>query len=720
MANHRLAPIGRVLGFCALVAALRSSAEQARDVAPIDRRALVARHNVVHRAATAENFLQVGNGEFAFAFDATGLQTLDREFAPAIPLHTMANWGWHRFPNVDGRRYEETLSEFVVGRRTPTYADRQNTPAGEHFRANPHRFNLGRIGLWWRGQDAGGAVESADFTEFEQTLDLWRGVATSRYRFRGEPVVVTTVAHPRRDAIAVRIESPLVTRGELGVAVRFSYPRGEWGPAVDDFEQSERHRTTMRRDPAGPVAFARQVDDMQYLATCDPGPDAVVESWNEHARRINWLGADAGELVVEFRADDSHRDASPAEHAPAAATTSFADVRAAAAAHWESFWSNGGAIDLGAVADPRARELERRIVLSQYLAAIHNGSLPPQETGFVCNSWFGKQHLEMHWWHAAHLALWGREEALERSLAWYREILPQARAIAARQGYAGVRWPKMTGPDGVSSPSGVGEFLVWQQPHVIALAELVHRARPGDQTLSQYGDLVEATAEFMADFAEPDAAGTLHLGPPLIPAQECYAPRTTRDPTYELAYWRYALETAQAWRERAGRARNANWDRMLANLAAAPVRDGRYAAVAAEPFTKPDDHPSMLAALGVLPRTAGIDPATMRRTAAWVEENWQWESTWGWDYPMLAMTWARCGDPVRAVDALLHPSPKNRYLPNGHNYQEPRLPVYLPGNGGVLVATALMAAGWDDGPEQSAPGFPPEWPVRVEGLLRSP
>jgi hypothetical protein len=67
-------------------------------------------------------------------------------------------------------------------------------------------------------------------------------------------------------------------------------------------------------------------------------------------------------------------------------------------------------------------------------------------------------------------------------------------------------------------------------------------------------------------------------------------------------------------------------------------------------------------------------------------------------------------------------SPKNRYLANGHNYQSARLPVYLPGNGGLLAAVALMAAGWDGGPDRSAPGFPDngKWKVRWEGLRRMP
>ena len=87
------------------------------------------------------------------------------------------------------------------------------------------------------------------------------------------------------------------------------------------------------------------------------------------------------------------------------------------AQHWRHYWTTGGVIDLSGNTDPRAAELERRIVLSQYVMAVHDaGAYPPQETGLGVNSWFGKFHMEMYWWHAAHWALWGHPEILERSL----------------------------------------------------------------------------------------------------------------------------------------------------------------------------------------------------------------------------------------------------------------------------------------------------------------
>ena len=73
------------------------------------------------------------------------------------------------------------------------------------------------------------------------------------------------------------------------------------------------------------------------------------------------------------------------------------------------------------------------------------------------------------------------------------------------------------------------------------------------------------------------------------------------------------------------------------------------------------------------------------------------------------------------IDALFLQSKKNTYAANGHNYQRPNLALYLPGNGGLLCAIAMMAAGWDNAPAIPAPGFPREgWDVRFEGFVPMP
>jgi hypothetical protein len=336
--------------------------------------------------------------------------------------------------------------------------------------------------------------------------------------------------------------------------------------------------------------------------------------------------------------------------------------------------------------------------------------MPPQETGLTCNSWYGKFHVEMHWWHCAHFALWGRMPLLERSVVWYNTILPSAREKARQQGYRGARWPKMTDPSGRSSPSPVGELLIWQQPHPIALAELCYRAHPSHETLTRYRDVVFESAHFMASFAV-DINDRYVLGPPVIPAQENHPARTTRNPAFELSYWLQELAVAQSWRERMGLSREPLWDEVRTKLSKLPLLDGVYLAAETCPETfteKNHDHPSMLCACGLL-KGEDVDPGAMRRTLNKVLEIWDWPSTWGWDYPMIAMTAARLGEPEIAVNALFMNSPKNEWLPNGHVYQRPNLPVYLPANGALLSAVALMA---------SLPkGFPRgNWQVRAEGL----
>lgn len=316
---------------------------------------------------------------------------------------------------------------------------------------------------------------------------------------------------------------------------------------------------------------------------------------------------------------------------------------------------------------------------------------------------------------------------LERSLNYYDAILPEARATANRQGYEGARWPKMTSPTGAESPSTVGPFLVWQQPHPIYYAELAYRQQSNRDTLDRYRDVVFATAEFMASYPEwEEEHERFILGPVLQCAQERFPKTRTINPTFELTYWRWGLETAQQWRERLGMQREPKWDHVLEKLSQPPIVDDKYAFTESTPdsYTNPrwnDDHPTVLAALGVLPGP-GIDRATMGQTFDWVWEHWNWPNTWGWDYPMVAMTAARLGKPERAVDALLLDTPKNHYRLNGHNHQRPGLTIYLPGNGGLLAAVAMMCAGWDGAPETHAPGFPDDgsWDVRWEGLKPMP
>lgn len=687
---------------------------------PIDRRALTDRHRVTVTGLQPQSPLSVGNGELCFTTDLTGLQTFP-DLYPVGPrddsidgtlLGTQSQWGWHTIPNEDDFRLEDSLVDYASPHGPLPYVDmggsisggtEKGTPDGELWlRANPHRLDLGRIGFV---RADGRALQIDELSDVDQHLDLWRGEINSAFTVDGRRIRVSTLCHPDRDVIAVRVEG---AQDGVGIKINFPYGNEAWHNAAD-WTRPDDHTTAVEPIADGWL-FRRTLDatryDIQVLA-----PGTSLEQVDSHGFLLN-SPSSGWELVMGFSADPD-----------GARLPSFASARRRTYEFWERFWSTGGAVQLAESSDPRAIEIERRTVLSQYLTAINSaGSMPPQETGLVCNSWRGRFHLEMHWWHAAHFAQWGRPDLLLRSLRWYASALPAARETARRQGFPGVRWPKQVGPDARESPSSIGPFLVWQQPHPIYLAELVYRARPDRAVLEELADVVFATADFMAGFAHRTERG-FELGPPLIPAQESYGGMRARvqNPAFELVYWHWSLKIAQQWRERLGLAPRPQWGEVSRGMIKPLVRDGVYPAIGVDPYTIRTDHPSMLCALGVLPATDRIDPMIMSATLDDVLADWDWASTWGWDYPVIAMCAARLGQPERAVQALLMGEDKNVALPNGHNRQTASLPLYLPGNGGLLSAVALMAGGWD-GISVPAPGFPADgnWRVQAEGLIPAP
>ena len=737
----------------------------------IDRYALVTRNNPVVTSPDTLSSLTVGNGRFAFTADFTGLQSFPEYYAGGIPLGTMSQWGWHSFPDTESYRHEETLREYDFGHgHTELYSvqikdDERGKAACDYFRANPHRLHLGTIGLDFAAgeskttgeelPDGADSPADASFSDIRSTLDLWSGTIDSRFVRRDTAYHIRTACHPERDIIAANI----VSKAHTPLLFSFPYPTGRHTDDACEWHADGRHRSAILAQTDTTAMIVHSIDSTTYY---------LAVRWDGHARVIKRAehrfalvyDEDSLSITCEFLSGDSEIGVP---------TPTAGDVFLASQTFWRAFWQDGAAVDFSACTDPRAGELERRVVLSQYLLAVQcAGDMPPQETGLTYNSWFGKFHLEMIWWHQAHFALWGRPQMLERSLAWYASALPAARRIAERQGFDGARWMKMTDPSAVEAPSSVGSFLIWQQPHLIYLSELLRRANEktgtnGENPYSPAGiqhaspqqdascdfqhpvfDLIDATARFMASFATRDSIGRRYVLRGIIPAQETLKAAETINPPLELSYWYYGLKTAQEWRERTGLAREPLWDDILDGLSPLSYSpDSLYLAAETAPYITNEnefsaadsqsptsnirlstisDHPAVLGALGMLPCNPLIDEAVMRKTLLWICDNWNWEKTWGWDYPMTAMCAARVGERDIAVDALLNPARTNTYLTNGHNYQDGRLRCYLPGNGGLLTAVAMMCAGWDGCADSRNPGFPDDgtWDVHWEGLLPLP
>ena len=647
-------------------------------------------------------------------------------YSKGVPLGTQSQWGWHSFANPKGYKHEETLKSFDFGRgHEELYACQFKEPgrqkeSSDWFRVNPHRLHLGIIGL-----ELGEEVKASDITEIQQTLNMWKGEITSHFMLNGNAFDVQTVCHPNQDMISACVTS----RAHVGVNLRFPYPTGGHADDACNWNANDKHSTTIVRQDAQSALLKRVLDETTYYVTLRwEGKANLAE------KSKNYFVLTPEEDMLAFSClftpnfQGTVFESDPAVYADDKALPAFTETAAASATYWTDFWKNGAAVDFSHCTDPRAKELERRVLLSQYLLAIQSaGSVPPQETGLTYNSWFGKFHLEMIWWHQAWQPLWGHANLLDRTLGWYETVEPVAREIARRQGFPGVRWMKMTDPSGTEAPSNVGSFLIWQQPHFIYLAELVYRANPSDEVIKKYNRLVQETAEFMYAFATYDEFHGRFILKGAIPAQETLRAATTINPPFELSYWHFAMQTAQKWRERAGEKRNLEWDEMIDKLSPlAYNEDHLYLASEDAVDTYKDirftsDHMAVLGAVGILPMNKLIRDDYMKNTLHWVWDNWNWGKTWGWDYPMTAMNATRLGEPEKAVGALLMDKRTNTYLQNGHNYQDGRLRCYLPGNGGLLTAVALMCAGWD-GCQVKNPGFPQDgtWDVRWEGLKPMP
>ena len=715
-----------------------STAKQTKST-PIDRQAVVSRNNPVITEVNPLSSLSVGNGHFVATVDITGLQSYPDDYKSGVPLNSMSDWGWHKFENTKNLQPSESVKAFDFGHgHKEVYAveykkaeDGRHKEATEYFRVNPHRLNLGTIGFNLKNSK-GQIIKSDQLSQIHQELKLLNGEIESSFNADDEAVHVTTGVHPQKDALYAQIKSNLLKDNRATISIRFSYPTGRHADDANDFTKPEKHQSRIIEQTAHSALIQRTLDSTTYYVLLQWEGNATIKELARHNFELA-----TKDNILAFSAEYLQ---SPASHASYASHTS---LQSQTRLFWNRWWNQGAIVDFSACTDPRAKELERRVVLSQYLTQINcANNMPPQESGLTYNTWFGRPHLEMTWWHAVDFALWNRPEVIAQMLKWYNKTAyPIARKIAERQGFKGVRWMKMTDPWGGEAPSNTGSFLIWQQPHYIYLAEEMYRANPTVETLKEYGEQVEATAEFMADFVTYDTQKKCYILKGATAMQECMTKDISFNQPFELAYWQYGLRVAQEWRERLGKPRLAKWDDIIKNISPLPEANGIYTAgsqigadkphEAFDPFDATgkkvetfadkcrNDHPAVLGACGLLPYTSLYNKEKMQHTLDWVMQNWNWATTWGWDYGMIAMTAARLGDSETALKALFIDTQKNTYLPSGHNFQTPdRLRIYLPGNGALLTAVAMMCAGWDGCTDSNNPGFPKDgtWNVRWEGL----
>ncbi|KAJ7677979.1 Six-hairpin glycosidase-like protein [Mycena polygramma] len=688
----------------------------------IDRRAVVQRYNPTRNVSSATTPMQVGNGNFAFGADITGLQTFQ-------PWAIMSTWGWKNDSLPANKTladvYDYTGISLDNHGRLVEYMFNGEEPMQQWMISNPNRANLGALGLvFWSENGAVLNVTETNLTSVSQELDLWTGILSSSFVFDGNPIQVQTTSAQTADSIAVTISSPLLKTGRLGVFVDFPWNDGSQkfaDPFVGSWQNASIHTTTLDTNAQGNIGAEISHTLVSSTFITSIGGDSFTIARDSPALHRYTLRPSSNSTTFSLSTTWG-LTAPESVLSPTAINQSSVQT-------WENYWTTSGFVDVfTGSTDPRADELQRRIILSRYLMRVNEaGDYPPQESGLVNNGWYGKFHLEMYFWHCQHWALWNNWDLLLRSSSVYDRFLETSIARAqVQQGWAtGARWGKMSDPSGRSAPGQINELLIWQQPHPLVFANYEYRAFPTTATLRKWESVVRNTADWMATFAWFNkTTGFYDLGPPMYIVAEDNIYNNTYNPAFELSYWRLGLGFAEQWMERLGEPIPENWTTVRNGLAKLPVNNGTYKVfedVENNFWTDPtytNDHPALAGLNGWLPPTEALDLETARLTTEKVWASWNISNVWGWDFPLLAMSAARIGEQEKAIEWLLHPL--FEFDDVGMPVGGVRVPTpYFPGSGGLLYAIAMMAHGWDSS-NGTAPGFPATgWNVRAEGLSKA-
>lgn len=247
---------------------------------------------------------------------------------------------------------------------------------------NPQRLNLANIGLYFGEAQ----VDESDLADKYQVLDLWTGCLLSTFTYNGIQVKVETRAASDSDTVGVSVESDLLSTGDLGLFFDFPYPdvvNKFDAPFVGVWNATSNHSTSLEQS-GNTFSILHTLDNNSYVmtATWEGNGEVFGPGNGTHRYFFTIPGSTKLNLTANF---------SPVE---VSSVVSLESLAKDAESWWEEYWTSGAFIDLTSTDSANATELQRRIILSQYLVAVNSASsFPPQESGLVNNGWYGKFHV---------------------------------------------------------------------------------------------------------------------------------------------------------------------------------------------------------------------------------------------------------------------------------------------------------------------------------------
>jgi hypothetical protein len=215
------------------------------------------------------------------------------------------------------------------------------------------------------GFDFDKSVTADRIGEVNQLEDLWNGCIESHFSYAGAAYNVQTVCAPDREMIAFGISG----RAQTSVRFRFAYE-----PQTDSLRNILADTDTLYRisilhsTSKSVVLKSMFVDDttaVRYLSIAW-SEDANFQQTEQHCFTLK-KREESLSVVCLFS------DEEPAENM---VLPLFSTVKINTSDYWQAYWRQIGVMDFLYCTDPRARELERRMVYTQYLSAMKPESLP--------------------------------------------------------------------------------------------------------------------------------------------------------------------------------------------------------------------------------------------------------------------------------------------------------------------------------------------------------
>ncbi len=585
----------------------------------------IIKYNLKFNHIDSKNPVTIGNGDFAITLDQTGTQSL-YEIYKDIPLSTMSNKNWFYKDKKDIK------PSYVDGKAYMLF-NLDNDPNYQINRQYPFKYSFMQILLY----DNDKLIDINNIKDVKQELDLYKGIVTSSFNYKEKINKTISFIYQDHDEFNFKLQSD-----NLNLALKFNYPSyTKNGYRLDILPNVlvKEDRITLLYDDKNSLSFKLKSSSNYQIVE-----NTLIFDDNNVSFSLALDEIKEGKLLDEF---------------------------------WKC--DNGIIID--------NEELVKKMVLSKYLLHVNStGIYPPQESGLTYNCWNSKFHLEMHLIHSLWNIYNNHVGDLVKSFDYYLSIMPSSLKRASLNGYKGLRFPKMTGPDGEDSPSNIGPLLIWQAPHILFMLQEIYYLYNKENIIKKYEPLISGTIDFMISFLTLKDSKYQMLDP-LLEACESIPLDRCQNPSFELEYWRYTLERQPKIDTVLYGHQRYDYLDITSKIITPKEDDGIYLKTygVIDKYDLYKDHPTEGFLMSFF-KSKIVDKEKMVKTIDYILKNMDLSSYWGWDFPFLGLSLLNCGEIEKSIEVTQLNTINNQYLYNGYN-TSPRddLKAYLPGNGAFLI-----------------------------------